>query len=324
MTPDPRVLIAEDDVSSRLLLQKVLEKWGYQVVAVSDGEQALAVLTQDDAPALAILDWMMPGLDGVEVCRRVRALNLDDPPYLILLTSRTDKQDVARGLEAGADDYVLKPFDRDELRARLLVGRRFVELNRSLLEAKAALEKQAVTDALTGVLNRRGILDKLEAEIARAERQGKPLSVGLLDIDHFKSINDRYGHAVGDVVLCAVVERAQAALRGYDAVGRFGGEEFLIVIPGVEAGGALPVLERVRLRVSETPVAAEAHRISVTVSIGGAAYRGGSIDSLIRAADEALYRAKAQGRDRSVIDTGSELVGTQSRTSGTEKVAVAG
>ena len=235
--------------------------------------------------------------------------------------SDTAKEALARAEEAGklakgkflfevtlSDDVVRFGFNKSDLSA----------------EAKAALEKQAVTDALTGVLNRRGILDKLEAEIARAERQGKPLSVGLLDIDHFKSINDRYGHAVGDVVLCAVVERAQAALRGYDAVGRFGGEEFLIVIPGVEAGGALPVLERVRLRVSETPVAAEAHRISVTVSIGGAAYRGGSIDSLIRAADEALYRAKAQGRDRSVIDTGSELVGTQSRTSGTEKVAVAG
>lgn len=324
MTPDLRILIAEDDASSRLLLQKVLEKWGYQVVPVGDGERALAVLTGDEPPALAILDWMMPGLDGVEVCRRVRALELDDPPYLILLTSRADKQDVAMALEAGADDYVLKPFDRDELRARLVVGRRFVELNRSLLEAKAALERQAVTDPLTGVLNRRGILDKLETEVARAERQGKPLSVALLDIDHFKSINDRYGHSVGDVVLRAVVERTQAALRAYDSVGRFGGEEFLMVIPGLRAGEARGVLERVRLRVGETPVATENVLVPVTVSIGGAGYQGGSIDALIREADDALYRAKAQGRDRTVVDTGARLVGSATGAPTAERAAVAG
>jgi two-component system cell cycle response regulator len=323
MTADLSVLIAEDDASSRLLLQKVLEKWGYRAVAVADGERALAVLTGDEAPALAILDWMMPGLDGVEVCRRVRKLGLDDPPYLIILTSRADKQDVARALEAGADDYVLKPFDRDELRARLLVGRRFVQLNRSLLEAKAALERQAVTDPLTGILNRRGILDKLESEVARAERQGEPLSVALLDIDHFKAVNDRYGHAVGDEVLRAVVERTQAALRAYDSVGRFGGEEFLLVTPGLGAGEARAVLERVRLRVGATPVAVETELIPVTVSIGGAAYHGGSIDALIRAADDALYRVKAQGRDRTVVDTGSRLIGSAAEPAFTGQVPVA-
>lgn len=309
MNTGHKVLIAEDDASSRLLLQKVLEKWGYEVIAVADGDRALEILTQDERPALAVLDWMMPGLDGVEVCRRLRALGLDDPPYVILLTSRADKHDVATGLEAGADDYVLKPFDRDELRARLLVGRRFVELNRSLLEAKAALERQAVTDSLTGVLNRRGILAKLEAELARSERQGQPLSVGLLDIDHFKAINDRYGHAAGDAVLCAVVDRAQAALRSYDSLGRFGGEEFLIVLPGLEVARAWPVLERVRLRVADGPVRVESQIIPVTVSLGGAAYQGGSVDALVRTADEALYRAKAQGRNQTVMTADDQIAG---------------
>ncbi len=302
MSAAMKVLIAEDDTSSRLLLQKVLERWGYQVVAVTDGDQAWQVLTQDQAPALAILDWMMPGLDGVEVCRRLRALGLDDPPYLILLTSRADKHDVATALEAGADDYVLKPFDRDELRARLLVGKRFVELNRKLLEAKAALERLAVTDPLTGVLNRRGILAGLEEELARAEREGHALSVGLLDIDHFKRINDLHGHAVGDIVLRVVVERAQAALRSYDSLGRFGGEEFLIVLPGLPLERTFSVLERIRTRVGQTPVSAGVEQVPVTVSLGGATYRGGSVDALIQAADEALYRAKAQGRNQTVVE----------------------
>ncbi len=301
MSATTKVLIADDDASSRLLLQKVLERWGYQVVAVVDGQEAWKVLTQDEAPALAILDWMMPGLDGVEVCRRLRALGLDDPPYVILLTSRADKQDLATALEAGADDYILKPFDRDELRARLLVGKRFVELNRNLLEAKTALERLAVTDPLTGVLNRRGILAGLEEELSRAEREGRALSVGLLDIDHFKRINDLHGHVVGDIVLRVVVERVQAALRSYDSLGRFGGEEFLIVLPGLPAERIFPVLERIRTRVGQTPVSVEAQQVAVTVSIGGAIYRGGTVDALIQAADEALYRAKAQGRNQTVV-----------------------
>ena len=208
-----RALVAEDDAASRILLQKVLTKWGYEVVtARSGGEEAWTILTGDNAPDIAVLDWMMPELDGVEVCRRIRALDLSSPPYLILLTSRGDKQDIATGLEAGAADYVQKPFDHDELRARLLVGRRFAELNRKLLEAQGELRRQALTDPLTHIMNRRAILMRLTEEMARAPRQGLPLSVGSMDIDHFKLVNDNYGHAGGDFVLQNVVERALKAL----------------------------------------------------------------------------------------------------------------
>lgn len=200
-----RILVADDDPASRLLLERLLAKWGYEVVAVPDGQAAWDILSAPRAPELAVLDWMMPGLDGVEVCRRLRGLDLRNPPYVILLTSREEKEDLVTGLEAGASDYVQKPFDPLELRARLLVGRRFAELNTKLLEAQAELERQALTDSLTQVMNRRAVLVRLEEELSRTRRQGVPLSIAVLDIDHFKAINDTYGHAAGDEVLRAVV-----------------------------------------------------------------------------------------------------------------------
>jgi diguanylate cyclase (GGDEF)-like protein len=296
-----RALVADDDTASRLLLQKVLTKWGYDVVMASGGEEAWKILTGDNAPGLAVLDWMMPELDGVEVCRRVRALDMSSPPYLILLTSRGDKQDIATGLEAGAADYVQKPFDHDELRARLLVGRRFAELNRKLLDTQRELRRQALTDPLTHIMNRRAILMRLGEEMARAPRQGLPLSIGVLDIDHFKSVNDEYGHAGGDFVLQSVVDRALKALRPYDALGRIGGEEFLIVMPGVGPRDAEIVLERLRKIVRVTPMAVQGQEVTVTVSIGGAVSEGESMDDLLHRADDALYRAKGSGRDLVVM-----------------------
>jgi len=279
----------------------MLTKWGYDVVTASEGEEAWNILTSDNPPDLAVLDWMMPGLDGVEVCRRIRALDLSSPPYLILLTSRGDKQDIATGLESGASDYVQKPFDHDELRARLLVGRRFAELNSKLLETQRELQRQALTDPLTHIMNRRAILGRLTEEMARAPRQGLPLSIGVMDIDHFKLVNDRYGHAGGDSVLQKVVERSLRALRAYDALGRIGGEEFLIVMPGVGARDASIVLERIRHSVRQAAIELQGVEITVTVSIGGAVNGGEAPEELLHLADEALYRAKGEGRDRVVM-----------------------
>jgi two-component system cell cycle response regulator len=293
-----RALVADDDTASRILLQKVLGKWGYDVVMASGGEEAWKILTGDNPPDLAVLDWMMPELDGVEVCRRIRALDLTSPPYLILLTSRGDKQDIATGLEAGAADYVQKPFDHDELRARLLVGRRFAELNHKLVDAQRELRRQALTDPLTHIMNRRAILMRLSEEMARAPRQGLPLSIGSMDIDHFKGVNDEHGHASGDRVLQTVVDRALKALRPYDALGRIGGEEFLIVMPGVGPRDAQVVLERIRNIVRGNPIEVSGQALTVTVSIGGAVIQGETMDELLNRADEALYRAKGSGRDR--------------------------
>jgi diguanylate cyclase (GGDEF)-like protein len=298
-----RVLIAEDDVTSRLLLTRVLENWGFEVTATNDGEEALAAMQAEGAPRLAILDWMMPGMDGVDVCRRLRAPVTLEPPYIILLTALGDKDSVVTGLGAGADDFVGKPYDPDELRARLEVGRRMIELNDELLEAQHALEILASTDSLTGVQNRGAIVDEMERELERAAREGSSFGLGMMDIDHFKLVNDTHGHAAGDVVLREVVRRALGVLRPYDTFGRFGGEEFLVLVPGAGGGKLGEVLERIRRAIGSTPIVVDGHELAVTVSIGGAVHGAGSADHLIARADNAMYAAKAQGRDRVVLAT---------------------
>jgi two-component system, cell cycle response regulator len=297
-----KILVAEDDLTSRTLLKTILTSWGFEVSAVADGEEAWQVLSGASAPRLAILDWMMPGLDGLEVCRRIRAADSPHPPYLVLLTARGSKEDIVAGLEAGADDHVGKPFDRDELRARLHVGQRFTELNEKLMQTQRTLEKQANTDVLTGGMNRRAVLERLKQELARAKRQETSVSVGLLDVDHFKQTNDTFGHAVGDLALQWVVKKATRAMRPYDGFGRFGGEEFLAIVPGVHPAKVKDVLERIRLAIGSSPADVGGQPIEVRVSIGGATSRGGSVDELIRAADDALYEAKAKGRNRVEMD----------------------
>lgn len=280
-------------------------RWGYEVVLTPDGEAAWEKLQCEDAPSLLILDWMMPRLDGVELCRRVRARESHNPPYIILLTARGSKEDVVIGLDSGANDYLEKPFNHDELRARLEVGRRLVELNQKLLETQHALELQAHTDALTGVMNRRAILDRLEEEMARAERQGTSLGVGMIDIDFFKLINDTFGHAVGDDVLREVVSRSLVAMRPYDTFGRFGGEEFLVIVPNVTHAQLQTVLERIRQAASMTLMKADSPGFQITVSIGGTTSHGEPLDVLIGLADDALYQAKAEGRNRVVMVEGT-------------------
>ena len=296
-----RVLIAEDDLTSRILLTKILEKWGYDVTVTVDGAAAWEVLQSADSPRVAILDWMMPEMDGVDVCRRARALDTHQPPYIILLTALGEKDDMMAGFEAGADDYVGKPHDPAELRARVEVGRRLVELNDELIEAQLRLEVQAHTDALTGLPNRRAIVETLQEELQRSEREGTRLAVGMLDIDHFKRVNDECGHASGDAVLCELARRMESALRPYDSVGRFGGEEFLVVVPGVSGPGLGELLERLRRAASRASFTVDARDLVVTVSLGGAVYAGESMDALIARADDALYEAKARGRDQVVL-----------------------
>jgi two-component system cell cycle response regulator len=296
-----RVLIAEDDLTSRMLLTKVLEKWGYDVTVTVNGAEAWEILQSADSPRIAILDWMMPEMDGIDVCRRARALDTRQPPYIILLTALGEKDHMMTGFEAGADDYVGKPYDPAELRARVEVGRRLVELNDELVEAQLRLEVQAHTDALTGLPNRRAIVETLEEELQRSAREGTGLAVGMLDIDHFKRVNDECGHAAGDAVLCELARRMESVLRPYDSVGRFGGEEFLVVAPGVSSPELGDLLERLRGAASQAPFSVEAHDLVVTVSLGGAVHAGESMDALIARADDALYEAKARGRDLVVL-----------------------
>jgi len=296
-----RVLIAEDDPMSRRLLAAILAKWGYDVVPCADGAEAWTALQFDDAPRIALLDWMMPGLDGPQVCREVRRLARDAYTYIVLLTAKSGKEDLIEGMDAGADDYVGKPFDPHELQVRLRAGQRVVELHEQLLATREELRTQATHDGLTGLWNRGAILEILDKELARACRTSAPLAILMADLDHFKHINDTHGHAAGDTVLREVARRLTASLRPYDSVGRVGGEEFLLILPGCDAATAASVAERVRSGIAAAPIAIAEEATQLTVSVGVACRaQDGSEDgeALVRASDVALYEAKRAGRNR--------------------------
>ncbi len=293
-----RILIAEDDRTSRDILTAVLRKWGHAPVAVDNGNEAWQVMQDKDAPELAILDWEMPGMDGLEVCRKIRSKMTSNPPYLIILTARGDTGDIVKGLDAGANDYISKPYKNDELQARLRVGQRMMELQNELLATKDALAHEAMYDALTGALNRRAILSGLEKEIKRAGRRNTTLTIGLSDIDHFKQVNDTFGHQTGDDVLQGLVEKMQYNLREYDLVGRYGGEEFLIVAP--DSGWSMSkIYERLKTCIADSPIITRSGKIDITLSIGVAVTGADdTVDGLLAAADAALYTAKREGRNK--------------------------
>jgi len=299
-----RILVAEDDRITRRRLEVTLTKWGYEVVVASDGAEAWETLQSDDAPQLAILDWMMPAMDGLEVCQELRRQRAEPYVYVILLTARGQRADLVQGMEAGADDYVVKPFDPHELKVRLRAGTRIVELQTELIAAREALRIQATHDPLTGVWNRAAIMEALGRELARAAREDGLVAVVMADLDHFKRINDTYGHLAGDEVLKEAIHRVCSSLRPYDLIGRYGGEEFLIVLTGDSALSAANIAERVRECVAGKPVRVAESNIRVTVSLGLAtAEMPGPVwaESLVRAADTALYRAKAAGRNRVAV-----------------------
>jgi diguanylate cyclase (GGDEF)-like protein len=295
-----KILVAESDLITRRMLQAYLVKWGYDVVMVSDGEQALQVVQEENAPRLALLDWMMPEMDGMSICREVRRLKIEPYVYLILLTARRYQEDVVAGLEAGADEYLTKPFDPYELRARLRSGARIVELQDTLIQAREELRDLAMHDALTHLLNRRATMDFLKSKVSWAESNQRPLTVMMVDMDHFKRINDRFGHAAGDGVLCEVSRRL-ATISASHTVGRVGGEEFLVVAPDCDRSPGAAQAERLREAICSTPIVVKDLSIKVTVSVGVATSRKPkteTLDTLVAAADRALYRAKKKGRNR--------------------------
>ncbi len=297
-----RVLIAEDDSTTRSMLAAVLKKEGYEPVEAVDGVQAWKELQKAEAPELVILDWMMPGMEGPEVLRLLRSQPSESPPYVLMLTSRKEKEEVIAGLKAGANDYLAKPFDSGELLARVQVGCRMLELQNELVKSREILAYQAAHDPLTGLLNHKAILDRLHNELQRARRHLEVLSVGMCDIDKFKAVNDIYGHQAGDDVLIELARILTGCCREYDSIGRLGGEEFLIIAPMRTDRGAASLFDRIRRSVAEARIMTRSGVLSVTVSIGVAAYSGGdTVDGFLSAADAALYRAKEEGRNRVVF-----------------------
>jgi two-component system, cell cycle response regulator len=295
-----RILVAEDDAISRTLLERTLQRAGYNVIAVENGAQAIAELLKQDAPRLALLDWIMPEKDGVEVCREVRRGKDQAYTYLILLSSRESKEDIVAGLESGADDYLTKPFDMDELKARLRTGHRILELEDHLVEARESMRFQATHDLLTSLWNRGVIVELMSHEIMRSRRERSCTALMMCDIDHFKSVNDRYGHAVGDEVLREVARRLHNSVRSYDMVGRYGGEEFLVALNKCDPGSAVSRAENLRMKIGGRPIQTANEPVTVTISVGLALstdFTECSVEELMHQADMALYAAKAAGRN---------------------------
>jgi two-component system, cell cycle response regulator len=297
-----KVLIADDSAQSRLLLQRVLKRWGYEVISAVDGAQAWDELSKPDAPALAILDWEMPEMTGPDVCRRVRETRREPYTYILLLTGKGTKGETIEGLDAGADDYVVKPFDEHELQVRLRAGKRIVDLQMDLLQAREELRERASKDLLTMLPNRSAVFEALERELARCHRDHRTVGVILLDIDHFKKINDTYGHFAGDAVLRETAARLRGNMRPYDHIGRYGGEEFLVVLPNCDMEQAAHQAERMRAKLNATPMIVDGAEMRVSASFGVTVSDGSnrSPDLFVRVADEALYKAKADGRNRVV------------------------
>jgi diguanylate cyclase (GGDEF)-like protein len=298
------ILLAEDDPVTRMLMTRFLKKAGYEVDAVENGAEALERMTRRYYP-ICITDWEMPEMDGIALTRTVRALQLDGYVYTLLLTARDTKEHIIAGLEAGADDYLIKPVHEPELIARLNAGRRILDLEHSLRAANERNRLMSITDALTGAFNRRYLMDQLPREVERARRYAYPLGVLMCDIDHFKALNDQRGHAAGDEVLEQFTARVQHSIRGNsDWVARYGGEEFIIVLPETGRDGAVFVAEKIRQLVIDSPFLTRAGPAAITASFGVVATgaQGPDIslkaEHLLRAADECLYRSKQAGRNQ--------------------------
>lgn len=291
-----KILIADDDRVYKHLLETFLGEWGYDVISVNNGAEAWEIMQQPDAPSLVISDWMMPSMSGLELCEKIRGRDKTEYTYLILLTAKTEKNDVIKGLEAGADDFVTKPFDQLELKYRVKIGERIINLERRISE-------MAKTDFLTGILNRRAFMERIEEEVNRSIRNSKNFSIIMSDIDHFKTINDTYGHQAGDQILQIFSKKLSETIRPYDFIGRYGGEEFIVCLSDTDMDDAVQKAEKMRVEVEKIEFVPEDNPLTVriTASFGVSSFMDSdekNVDSIIKRADNALYRAKSEGRNR--------------------------
>jgi two-component system cell cycle response regulator len=296
-----KTLIVEDEPEFRLLLSLLLRQCNHEVIEAMDGQTAWERL-QVERIQLVLTDWVMPQMHGPELIRKIRGANFPYYTYIILLTARTGHQDVVDGLRSGADDYLIKPFDSEEMRARLQIAERILSLEAKLREAVDQMSVLALKDSLTGILNRRAIFERTEDELDRAHRENTNLSLLMADLDHFKTINDRFGHAAGDVALRLAVETIVKMLRPYDHVGRWGGEEFLIVLPNTDPDEAFQIAERLRLAISNAEMdLGGGENLGLRISLGVTTTKAGNslnVDGLVKQADVALYQAKNNGRNQ--------------------------
>lgn len=312
-----KALIADDDKVLRMILEKQLQGWGFETVTASNGTEALEIISNsedEDIPRLLLLDWEMPGLNGIELCRAIRAKESNDPPYIMLVTGHTDSEHIVTALQAGANDFLSKPTKPVELKARIGVGMRTLELQHRLNIANEMLAYKAEHDELTGLRNRSSLIERLETDIERSRRTGESIAIGICDIDHFKRVNDTYGHPVGDRVLKEFAERMRESFRPYDLLARYGGEEFFVCCTTHE-DSVDTIFERFRENIDSHSFLANDLGLDITVSVGICTYQGDLSEistrnillDLISDADAALYEAKKQGRNRVNVSQHNEL-----------------
>lgn len=291
-----KILVADDSKYYSMLLENSLRQWGYDPVMAKNGAEAWEILQGEDGPRLALLDWIMPVMDGLQVCQKIRSWEKDSYIYVILLTSQSSKENVIAGLESGADDYIIKPFNEEELKYRLKIGERILTLENRIMQ-------MASIDSLTGVLNRRVFMDRLDSEIQRYYRSKIPVSLIMMDLDHFKRVNDLYGHLAGDQVLRKIAGKLELLVRKYDFIGRYGGEEFIICLPAAGSGEIGDIAERIRSEIEYMDIPIEGNKavIKITASFGVSCLEKNtrvSIDEWIKRADDALYQSKREGRNQ--------------------------
>jgi len=298
-----KVLVADDDQFTRRVVSTLIRRLGYEVCEAKDGLEAFAAIHVPDPPRLAVLDWVMPGLDGLVLCHAIRAQSVDHYTYIILLTAKDSTSEMIEGLDSGADDLIAKPVDQDVLRARLRVGQRLIEMHEQLIAARERLRQQATHDALTGLLNRGSILEIMQGELVRCIREQQSLGVVMCDLDHFKRVNDTYGHLAGDQILRQSAQRLRAAVRRGDYVGRYGGEEFLVLLPGCTASQTMEMADRICREIYQSPVSYQDGYISISMSLGTVTYPSPglkTVTDLLLRADECLLKAKRGGRNRAI------------------------
>ena len=295
-----KVLVADDSAVYRKLVEQTLSEKQYAVLFAKSGREAMDIFAEHQ-PSLVITDWMMPDFSGIELCENIRHHFQKTYTYIIILTGMTEKSELVKGLAAGADDYLTKPFDREELLARVGVGRRVVDLHRQIEAKNRLLEQLALTDALTNLPNRRAIEDWASRQLSGAARYGFSFWIVMADLDHFKHVNDTYGHEAGDIVLKRFAEILKVNSRKSDICGRVGGEEFLFALTHTTEENAKLVIERIRTELQATKFSFDGNSLTVTVSFGVAGFEGTcapDFNLLISQADAALYSAKRLGRNR--------------------------
>ncbi len=300
MFENKNILIIEDDKDSRELLTIYLSKWNYNVFESSKPSKALELIEANNIQ-MALIDWVLDESSGVEICRQIREKFNDEYIYIIMITGKKNQSDVVEALSKGADDYLIKPFNFQELKVRIKAGERILTYQNNLKNCYDKLYAASIKDPLTGTFNRQTILERLNAEFERSKRLNDDFSIIMTDIDFFKKVNDSYGHLIGDKVLKHIGKILTNSIRKYDAVGRYGGEEFLIILPHSDIDTAIKIANRIRSTLKNNPLNIENVVIPVTMSFGVAYIDDAdSASELLKLADTYLYMAKNKGRDKIV------------------------